>query len=118
MDNYQQTLSGADARQLFLENQVTLFLFDLKNEACEHGFKIEESWFLQLATDEELTALRRDHHPLITVRLGSDILLKVFQQVKQALRQALDKSEASLTAQDLSQGSIRHLVAYRRTRNN
>src|ERR1700744_996559 len=101
MNDYQQARArSADAQQL-VTNQANLFLFDLKNEASEHGFKDEDSWTLQLATDEDITSLKRFHHPMVFLKLRPESLLNVFQQVKDKLQQALSKEELALTANDV-----------------
>ena len=59
-------MGNADAQQSLLAGQVNLFLFDLKNEANEHGFKPDESWNLQIATDDEIISLKKQYHPVIS----------------------------------------------------
>lgn len=66
---------SANAQHRFPEDQVDLFLFDLKNEAAEHGFRAGESWHLQLVTEMELVHLKKYHHPVIALRLAPDYLL-------------------------------------------
>lgn len=112
MSDKQAFVAGADAQQLFLNNQINLFLFDLKNEASEHGFKANESWALQLATEEEILSLKRLYYPVVSLRLQPDDLLKVFQEVKNKLQQSLSKDDVSLTESDLAQNDKRHLAAY------
>ncbi|MBS1524625.1 MAG: hypothetical protein JST19_03185 [Bacteroidetes bacterium] len=113
MNNYEQPITGsADAQQTFLARQAELFLFDLKNEACEHGFKPGEAWMLRLATDQEIIWLKRNHHLVISLRLFPEALLSVFRQVKQRLRQSLNKQEVELTAGDLTRDGLKHLAAF------
>jgi hypothetical protein len=113
MNNNQQALAGdADAQRHFLTNQVNLFLFDLKNEATEHGFRTEDSWTLQLATEEQIIGLKRQHHPMISLRLHPDILLSAFRQVKTKLQQSLNKQELALTISDIGREGISQIAAY------
>ncbi|HWD89448.1 MAG TPA: hypothetical protein VG367_15055 [Mucilaginibacter sp.] len=113
MNSDQHALTGsADAHQTTLARQVSIFLFDLKNEACEHGFKTGESWFLRLATDDEIVRLKKEHYPLVSMRLYPDALLNAFRQVKQRLQQSLNKEEMLLTVMDLTRDSISSLAAY------
>ena len=111
--NDQPALSGnADAQQIFLSNQVNLFLFDLKNEATEHGFKTSESWKLQIVTEDEIIGLKKEHHPLISLRLQTHALLRVYLQVKSKLQQSLSDNDRTLTEDDLARNDKKHLVAY------
>lgn len=113
MSNHQQTHMGdTDAQQHFLSNQVELFLFDLKNEAIEQGFKSGESWTLKLATGDEIIAFKKHHHLVISLKLQPYALLKVYQQVKSKLQQSLGKDDAALTVSDLARDEKTHLVAY------
>jgi hypothetical protein len=113
MNNNQQAFAGdADAQRHFLTNQVNLFLFDLKNEATEHGFRTEDSWTLQLATEEQIIGLKRHHHPMISLRLHPDMLLSAFRQVKTKLQQSLNKQELALTIGDIDRDRISQIAAY------
>lgn len=112
MSNQQAPADSADAQQHFLDNQVNLFLFDLKNEATEHGFKNGETWSVQLATEAEMVHLKRHHHPVLSIRLQPNTLLKVYQQLKSKLQQSLTPEDAMLTAGDLANNEKKHLAAY------
>jgi len=102
----------ADAQQQFLDNKANIFLFDLKNEAAEHGFKHGESWHLQIATDDEVVRLKRLHYPVITMKLKPNALLGVYQQVKSRIKQYVDKSENELSETDLIRDGKHHIAAY------
>ena len=95
-----------------LAGQANLFLFDLKNEATEHGFKADESWTLQLATTEEITDLKRVYYPVVSMRLQPIALLQFFHLVKTKLQQPLSKADLALTAVDLSNDGKDHIAAY------
>ena len=113
MSTQQQALAGsADAQQDILSRQVNLFLFDLKNEATEHGFKPDESWMLQLATDAEITDLKKLHHPVLSLRLQPEALLQAFQQVKNKMQQSLSKTDMSVTIGDIIDNEKKLLAAY------
>jgi hypothetical protein len=112
MNNFQNTAAGAEAQLRQPSRYASLFLFDLKNEASEHGFKSDESWTLQLATDDEIAGLKKNYYPLVSIKLYPDVLLDVFQQVKNKLHQALDKQEVGLTVVDLQNNGVNHLAAY------
>lgn len=111
MSNQQALTGSADAQQNFLNKQANLFLFDLQNEAREHGFKDDDSWDLQLVTENEMIGLKRQHHLVISLRLQPQALLKVYQQVKSKL-QSLSNTDLALTAGDLSREDKSHLAAY------
>lgn len=112
MSEQEAFLGGVDAQEHFLNNQVSLFLFDLKNEAREHGFKANESWKLELITENELISLKRYHHPVIYLRLQTQALLKVYQQVKNQLQQSLSEADEALTVNNLAQDEKKYLAAY------
>jgi len=101
-----------DAQSHFLKKQVNVFLFDLKNEAIEHGFKPDEYWELQMTTEAEVSVLKKHHYPVISLRLQPNALLKVYQQVKCKLQQSLSKGDIALTEIDLTRDEKNYLTAY------
>ena len=112
MSNQQVLTGSADAQQQFLAGKVNLFLFDLKNEAVEHGFKAGETWNVRIVTDNEITSLRKNNHPVVSLKLQSDELLKAYMLVKNRLAQALNHDDMALTAADLATNEKRYLAAY------
>jgi len=112
MNIQQARTGGADAQQQFLAGQVNLFLFDLKNEAMEHGFKTGETWDVRVVTENEITSLRRENHPVISIKLQSNELLTAYLQVKSKLEQSLSKDDTALTADDLVRDEKQHLAAF------
>ena len=112
MSNQQAPMGSADAQQNFLAGQVNLFLFDLKNEASEHGFKPDESWNLQIATEDEIIRLKKQYHPVISLRLQAQTLLTAYLEIKSKLQQTFSKDDMALTVDDLSRDEKRHLAAY------
>jgi hypothetical protein len=111
MNNNEALVAGADAQKA-LTSQVNIFLFDLKNEATELGFKSGESWNVQMATDDEMLSLKRAHHPVISLRLKPQALLNAYQQVKGQMSQSLNKVDTELSAVDLERDGKNHLAAY------
>ncbi len=105
-------MGGANAQPSIVDGQVELFLFDLKNEAIEHGFKAGESWNLRIATDKEIISLKKEHHPVISLRLQRENLLKAYLQVKRKLEQPVNNSDMALTDDDLAADEKRHLAAF------
>ncbi|HEY9533977.1 MAG TPA: hypothetical protein VIQ77_05550 [Mucilaginibacter sp.] len=112
MSNEQALAAGADAQQLSVNNKVNIFLFDLKNEAIEHGFKSGETWSLQMASDNEIVDLKRIHHPVVSMRLKPNVLLQAYQQVKSKMQQSVDKTDIELSVNDLIREGKQYLTAY------
>ena len=112
MSTQQALMGSADAQQNLLSEKVNLFLFDLKNEASEHGFKAGESWNIRVATDNEITGLRKNNQPVLSLKLQSNELLKAYLHVKGKLEQSISKEDMVLTADDLARNEKWHLAAY------
>ncbi len=112
MTNQQSLLGSTDAQAQLLNSQVELFLFDLRNEASEYGFRADESWNLQIATEDEVVSLKKEYHPVILLRLQPEALLLAYQQIKTKLHQSLTKGDLTLTADELSRDEKRQLAAY------
>lgn len=109
----QQALTGsANAPQHALDRQVNMFLFDLKNEATELGFKANESWHLELVDQEDIVKLKRHHTPVILLKLQPEALVKVYQQVKASLQQPFSSTDTELTAKNMIRSEKSHLAAY------
>lgn len=112
MSDQQVRAAGTEAQQLLLNKQANIFLFDLKNEASEHGFKPSESWTLQLATEAELAAIKKTYYPVVSIRLQPHALLSVYQQVKIRLQQPLTPADEELTVNELTSNEKYYLAAY------
>ena len=104
---------AAGKQSYSLTRQVNVFLFDLKNEASEHGFRSTDSWMLQLANEQEMVNLKREHYPIISIRPKGLALLSFFQQVKAGLHQPLNAIEMALSENDLTKDEKQYLAAYR-----
>ncbi len=102
----------ATAQQLFEDKQVNLFLFDLKNEATERGFKSDNPWTLQLASAEEMAGLKRLHFPVVSLRLQSNSLLNIFKRVKSQLKQVLSETELAIATADINRDDKSYIAAY------
>jgi len=110
--NEQALAAGAEAQQQFLTDKVNIFLFDLKNEATEHGFKSGESWNLQMVTDDEILDLKRTHNLVVSMRFKPYVLLQAYQQVKNGIQQSVSKDETDLSVNDLIREGKQHIAAY------
>ncbi|WP_426587504.1 hypothetical protein [Mucilaginibacter sp. R-33] len=75
MSNQQPPMRAADAQRHLLSGQVNPFSFDPKNEADELGFKPGEPWNPQIATENEMIGLKKQYHPVISLRLQVQTLL-------------------------------------------
>ncbi|GAA4089864.1 hypothetical protein [Mucilaginibacter panaciglaebae] len=111
MINSNEQALAADAQHL-LNDKVNMFLFDLKNEATEHGFKSGESWSLHMATDDEITDLKRSHHLVVSMRFKPTLLLQAYQQVKNGIQQSVSKTETELSVNDLIREGKQYIAAY------
>ncbi len=107
-----QQPAGVSALQLLEDKHVSLFLFDLKNEATERGFKHDNPWTLQLASDEEMAGLKRLHFPIISLRLQSNNLLSIFKRVRSTLEQALSETALAIAASDVARNDKKYIAAY------
>jgi len=103
---------STNLEQHFINTQVSLFLFDLRNEASEHGFKSGESWSLQMATDQEVITLKRHHHPVVSMRLIPEVLLNVYHRIKAKLKQPLTSADTAFSVSELAENQKKHLTAY------
>ncbi len=103
---------GAIAQQHLEDKQVNLFMFDLKNEATERGFKHDNVWTLQLASDEEMAGLKRLYIPVISLRLKPQSLLNIFKQVRTKLQQALSETELAIAAVEIERKDKIYIAAY------
>ncbi len=112
MINPTPSAGKSDTNQLILDKQINLFLFDLKNEAIELGFKQGEHWALTLSTDLEIADLKKNNHKVIVLRLQPEELLNVYQHVKRKLNQELSSTDAVLTAGNLEHNGKGFLAAY------
>lgn len=112
MNKQQHTSGDAAAQRRLPDDQVDLFLFDLKNEATEHGFRTGESWHLQLVTEMELVDLKKYHHPVVSLRLHPDYLLKAYQQLRDRLQLPQTAADEALTVGELQENEKTRLAAY------
>jgi len=111
--SYQSPITGSIISQSnLLAGTADLFLFDLKNEAMEHGFKTDEPWTLQLCSDNEISDLKKKYSPVISTRLHPDTLLSVFLLVKEKLQQPLHSSDLAITENNIARDEKKHLAAY------
>lgn len=104
--------TSANSQQTSAVGTANLFLFDLKNEATEHGFKADQAWALQLSTVAEIAALKRLYHPLVTVRIDPAAMLQAYRLVKARLQQPLTDADDALTEAAIVRDELTHLAAF------
>ncbi len=93
-----------------VEQQASIYVYDLNNCAREFGFKSEEGWEIGLASDNEKTAIEKKYFPTISVRALPEILAELLHLVKNRLSQTnAGRSTHSVNGTDLN---FQYLVAY------
>ena len=101
-----------------VERQARTLVYDLMNEAKEHGFKEEDKWTLILVTDAERARIKKDYYPVLANKLSPDDLLQVFRTVKTELHQSLSKEEMQMDYKSILTEELNHIIAFnpKRTR--
>ncbi|MDF2431682.1 MAG: hypothetical protein JWP44_1313 [Mucilaginibacter sp.] len=95
-----------------VENQSRIYLYDLMNEAKEHGFKNDDQWQLSLVTANEKTRIMKDYYPAIATKIFPEILLQVFHSVKSSLSQSLSKEEEQMDTKSILKDELNYIVAF------
>jgi len=100
------------------EKQTRTYLYDLMNEAKEHGFKADDQWNLSLVTDAERSSIQRDYFPAVASKVSPELMLQVFQSIKSGLQQPLNTEEMQLDSQAILKRGLKFIVAFnpKRTR--
>jgi hypothetical protein len=95
-----------------IERQVRTYVYDLMNEAKEHGFKSEDKWTLTLVTEEERVKIKKDYYPVVANKVSPEVLLEVFQSVKSELHQSLSKEELLMDTRSILNGDLNYIIAF------
>jgi hypothetical protein len=95
-----------------IENQIRMYLFDLNNSAREHGFKADDKWELNLATDRERSRLQNNYNPSIATKILPESLLQVFRSIKERLHQQMNTDEEQLDMRTVLNRELTFIVAY------
>lgn len=111
-DNNNAVAVAANGLSKALTLKANIFLFDLKNESNENGFRASDQWILQLANEREMLAFKKEHLPLLSVKLDLFDLLPLFRKIKAELSQSLSKIELEFTESDMKRNEKQYLVAY------
>jgi len=95
-----------------IETQTRIYVYDLMNEAKEHGFKDEDRWELSMVTEAERTRIQRNYYPAVASKAFPDMLLHVFQSVKSRLKQSLSKAEQLMDSGTIARDDLKYIIAF------
>ena|SRR5580692_5843822 len=95
-----------------IETQTRIYVYDLMNEAKEHGFNDEDKWQLGMVTESERTRIQRDYYPAVASKVYPEILLPVFQSVKSRLKQSLSKEEQEMDSGTVIREDLKYIIAF------
>jgi hypothetical protein len=101
-----------------IERQARTYVYDLMNEAKEHGFGNEDKWTLIVVSDAERMRIKKDYYPVVANKVSPDALLQVFRTVKTELHQSLSKEEALMDTMTVANEDLNYIIAFnpKRTR--
>jgi len=92
--------------------QTMTYVYDLMNEAKEHGFKADDTWELSLVTETDRVRIQKDYYPAVASKALSDILLQVFQSVKSELHLPLSQQEEQMSTQSILKDELKYIIAF------
>jgi hypothetical protein len=95
-----------------VELQATVYVYDLNNTAREFGFKTDEGWELNVATQEEKTDIEKRYHPTITTKVLPEIISEMFGLVKDKLIQVKSDIRNNLGTTVRPDSNLQYLVAF------
>ena len=95
-----------------IEGETRMYMYDLMNNAKEHGFKGEERWELSLATDAEKDSIQRNYYPTIAQKVYPEMLLQVYNLSKSRLNQAPVKGDDKTDSRSVVKDELTYIVAF------
>ena len=95
-----------------IERQARTYVYDLMNEAKEHGFKEEDKWTLILVTEKERMQIKTDYYPVIVNKVPPEMLLQLFHSVKSELHQSLSKEESEMDYRSILNSEFQYIIAF------
>ena len=101
-----------DLIDLSFHQQVNLYLYDLQNEAREHGFKNDDCWKIIMVTDTERIQIQRNYFPVVSQCLNPDVMWLFFHHVKTKLTQPLSKDEENVDVLTIIRDELKYIIAY------
>ncbi len=95
-----------------VERQARTLVYDLMNEAKEHGFGTEDKWTLALVNEQERARIKKEYYPVLTNKLSPDDLLTVFRSVKTGLQHSLSKEEMQMDTMTVLNEDLNFIIAF------
>ena len=95
-----------------IETQTRIYVYDLMNEAKEHGFKDEDTWELSMVTEAERSRIQRNYYPAVASKVFPEILLPVYQSIKSRLKQSLSKEEEEMNNSTILRDDLKYIIAF------
>ena len=95
-----------------VEMQAKVYVYDLNNCAKEFGFKTDEAWELNQATNAERLAIEKDYYPTISAKVLPEILAELFGLVKAKLSLSKSYIENRQDANKVSETELQYLIAF------
>lgn len=95
-----------------IDKEARAYMYDLMNEAKEHGFKADDKWTLNLATENGQREIRADYYPAVANKVSPEILLPLFQAIKSGLQQTLSKEEMLMDTKSVLDGELNYIIAF------
>jgi hypothetical protein len=92
--------------------QTMTYVYDLMNEAKEHGFKADDTWELSLVSETDRVRIQKDYYPAVASKVVSGMLLQVFQSVKSELRLPLSQHEEQMSPQSILTDELQYIIAF------
>jgi hypothetical protein len=92
--------------------QTMTYVYDLMNEAKEHGFKADDTWELSLVSETDRVRIQKDYYPAVASKVVSGMLLQVFQSVKSELHLPLSQHEEQMNAQSILHEGLQYIIAF------
>lgn len=94
------------------EMQASIYVYDLNNTAREFGFKPDEDWELNVATQEEMVDIEKRYHPTITTKVLPEIISEMFGLVKDKLIHVKSEIRNNLNTNIRPDSNLQYLVAF------
>jgi uncharacterized membrane protein (UPF0182 family) len=95
-----------------VQSQARMYVYDLMNEAREHGFKSEDKWNIALATEADRVRMQKEYYPVVANKVPQSTLLDVFQFIKATLKQSLSTEELQMDSQSVQRNEQQYIVAF------
>ena len=95
-----------------VEMQAAVYVYDLNNTAREFGFKPDEGWELNVATQDEKVLIEKKYHPTITAKVLPETLSEMFGLVKDKLIQVKSEIRNNLQTGGTNNTELQYLIAF------